>query len=112
MSIPKLHDMVCQAVLSDTFRTGILNGRRAELLGKCGLEPDEIAEIMAIRANTLEEFSAALLQIIHTREAALRRAPGGGMKTFGEVLWLRKPLLLPAPPEKVAPSAEREPANA
>jgi hypothetical protein len=64
-----LNELVSRAVVSDEFRSGILNGQRADLLRGFRLESDEIAEVMAIRANTLQEFSTAIERIMTSREA-------------------------------------------
>ena len=68
MSVRGLHILVGKAVISDEFRDGILNGRRDELIRSFDLEPEEVAEVMAIQANTLEEFAAAVEQIVESRE--------------------------------------------
>jgi hypothetical protein len=60
--------MVTRAVTSDQFRKGMMNGRRAELIREYDLDPDEQAEIMAIRANTEAEFYGAMDRIIVSRE--------------------------------------------
>jgi hypothetical protein len=64
-----LNELVSRAVVSDEFRAGILNGKRADLLRGFSLESDEIAEVMAIRANTLQEFSTAIERIMASRES-------------------------------------------
>lgn len=64
MSIRGLHTLVGRAVISEAFCKGVLNGRRAELLREVDLEPDEATEVMAIRADSLPEFAAAVHEII------------------------------------------------
>jgi hypothetical protein len=68
MSSRSLNELVSRAVVSDEFRAGILNGKRAELLRGFNLEPDEVAQVMAIRANTLQEFSAAIERLMGYRD--------------------------------------------
>ena len=60
MSARSLQKLVTQAVISTQFRAGIMNGKRGELIRTFDLEPEEIAQVMAIRANTFEEFAAAI----------------------------------------------------
>ena len=68
MSILSLQKMVGRAVVSDEFRAGILNGRKAELIRDLDLDPEETAQVMAIRASTLAEFAAAVEQIVTAHE--------------------------------------------
>lgn len=68
MSVPTLQRIVGKAVISDQFRAGLLNGQRGQLISGYDLEPDEVAEIMAIRANSLQEFAAAMESIVDSRE--------------------------------------------
>ena len=70
MSTRNLQILVGKAVVSDDFRIGILNGRRAELIRSFELEPDEIAGVMAIQAGTLTEFAAAIEQMVNPRETS------------------------------------------
>lgn len=67
MSKRALHLIVGEATLREAFRVGILNGHRAELLGKFDLEPDEYARVMAIQAQNLQEFAAAVEQMTDPR---------------------------------------------
>ncbi len=70
MSTRSLQILVGKAVVSDEFRIGILNGRRAELIRGFELEPEEIAGVMAIQAGTLAEFAAAVEQMVSARETS------------------------------------------
>ncbi len=70
MSTLRLQKLVGQAVISDDFRAGLMNERRAELLRLANLEPDELAAITAIRAANFAEFSAAVEALIEAREQA------------------------------------------
>ena len=67
MSKRALHLIVGEAMLRETFRAGILNGHRAELLYKFDLEPDEYAQVMAIQAQDIQEFAAAVEQMTDPR---------------------------------------------
>ena len=84
MSSVGLNLVVGQAVISDSFRHGLLNGRRAEMLRQFqdALEPEETAAVMAIAADDLVAFSVAVENFIRERdgrqpllaEAPLRQA--------------------------------------
>ena len=65
MSARGLQMLVGKAVVSDRFRVAVLNGRRVELLGDFDLKPEEVREVMAIQAETLAEFAAAVARIAH-----------------------------------------------
>lgn len=80
MSVRALQKLVGSAVISDNFRAGILNGRRAELLGAFDLEPDERAKVLAIEADTVAEFAGAIEELIGSRSlpAFFRPADRGG----------------------------------
>jgi hypothetical protein len=67
MSIRGLQFMVGRAVISDEYRSGILNGHKAELIRDLDLEPGESAQVMAIRANTLAEFAAEVDRIVQAQ---------------------------------------------
>jgi hypothetical protein len=71
MSTRGLLVLVGKAVVSDQFRAGILNGRRAELISGFDLEPEETAGVMAIRAADLVEFAAAVESMIAPRERSV-----------------------------------------
>jgi hypothetical protein len=98
MSIRNLEILVGKAVVSDQFRAGILNGRRAELLHEFDLEPDEASEVLAIQADTLAEFSAAIERIVHAREALRAHTADNGKQELAHSsagAWWRR--LGPAP---------------
>ena len=67
MSKIALQKIVGKIVISDNFRAGILNGRRAELISGFDLEPEEYAQVMAIQAQSQEEFAAEIQQITQPR---------------------------------------------
>ncbi len=67
MSLYGLQTLIWQAVVSDDFRKGVLNGQRAELITSLDLEADEAAQVMAIQTGTLPEFANGVLEIMHTR---------------------------------------------
>jgi CheY-like chemotaxis protein len=79
MSIVSLNAIVTKAVVSDRFRDGILNGRKAELIRDFDLDADEVAAIMSIHADSLAEFAAAIDELVRAREIASPAQPGIGM---------------------------------
>jgi hypothetical protein len=95
MSALILEQLVGKAVISDEFRAGLLNGRRAELIGSFGLEPDEVTAVMAIRASTLMEFAGAVEQLISGDEpaplAAAYQQASGGLGAYGQSVGFSSP---------------------
>jgi hypothetical protein len=76
MSINGLNEVVGRAIISDSFRAGLLNGRRAELLRQfeTRLEPDEQQAVLVIQASDFADFAAAVERLIAQREGR-RPAP-------------------------------------
>ena len=66
MSIKGLNDIVGTACISDNFRMGLLNGQRAELIGRPNfeLEPEEKLALLAIQADDLANFSVAVEHLV------------------------------------------------
>lgn len=69
MTIEALKTIVTKATVSDQFRAGMLGGKRTELLKDFELSPDELADVMAIRAATETDFYQAMGEIITRRSA-------------------------------------------
>lgn len=67
MSLYGLQTLVARSVISDSFRTAMLNGRRAELIRDLDLDPDEATQIMAIGADSLPDFANGVFEIMETR---------------------------------------------
>ena len=65
-----MNEIIGKAVISDRFRAGLLNGRRAELIRQpeFDLEPEEAMALMAIHADSLAEFAVAVEQLVEQRE--------------------------------------------
>jgi hypothetical protein len=82
-----LNRIVGEAVISDQFRTGLLNGRRAELVRdpRFQLEPDETAALLSIEADSLQDFAAAVEGFIDQRQ----KVPGSTTerKVLGQYRW-------------------------
>jgi hypothetical protein len=68
MSALAINKLIGRVLTSDHARAWVLNGRRADVLNEFDLDPDEFSDIMAIRANSLQEFSAAV-EMIYNRQA-------------------------------------------
>jgi hypothetical protein len=77
VSISGLNKLLGEAVVSDQFRAGLLNGRRAELVAdpRFTLEPDEAAALLSIQANNLAEFAVAVESYLSQRKSAPAAAP-------------------------------------
>jgi hypothetical protein len=82
-----LNKLLGEAVISDLFRAGLLNGRRAELLRdpRFQLDPDETADLLAIKAETLKDFAIAVEDMIERR--GRERAASGERAGFAPVRW-------------------------
>ena len=60
MFYPALEEVVGNAIIDREFRAGLLNGKRARLLNRFNLSPEETQMIMNIRADSLESFAGQL----------------------------------------------------
>lgn len=72
MSLMGLNQLLGEAVVSDQFRAGLLNGRRAELVAdpRFKLEPDEAAALLSIEADNLQDFAVGVESYLSQRKAA------------------------------------------
>lgn len=68
MTARTLQKIVGRAIISDDFRAGILNGKRAEILSEFDLEHEVFDTLMSIRAESLAEFAAAVEQLVRQNE--------------------------------------------
>lgn len=77
MSIMGLNQLLGEAVVSDQFRSGLLNGRRAELVTdpRFKLEPDEAAALLSIEADNLQDFAVGVERYLNQRKAAQTTQP-------------------------------------
>ena len=57
---PALEEVVGQAIIDREFRAGLLHGKRAGLLKRFDLTPEEQHALMTIRAESLEAFAGQL----------------------------------------------------
>ncbi len=72
MSTDGINRLLGEAVISDRFRTGLLNGQRSELVSdpRFQLEADETTALLSIQAESLQQFAAAVERFIEQRRAA------------------------------------------
>ena len=63
-STRRLDLLIGRAVVSDTFRAGLLNNQRATLLREWQVAPEDAAKVMAIRAETFETFAQGVCRIL------------------------------------------------
>ena len=69
MTIRGMNRIIGQAVISDRFRMGLLNGRRAELIRQpeFELDPEEAMALLSIQAENLAEFAVAVEGLLDQR---------------------------------------------
>jgi hypothetical protein len=77
VSLPALQLMIGTALTDSTFRKALLNGSRRKLLQTFPLSSDEIETLMAIRADTLEQFASEVHQhfVAPTQEPEIEPIP-------------------------------------
>ena len=73
MNYPVLEEVVGQAIIDRDFCAGLLNGKRARLLSRFSLSPEETQVLMSIRAESLEAFAVQLHRWIESQQPARRR---------------------------------------
>jgi len=83
----ELQGLVGRALVDPTFRTGLLNGRRAECLSEAHLTEEALAVAASAEATDLASFARQLDRWIDGRAGEGRAVPSGG-------LGLREPLLM------------------
>ncbi len=64
MAYESLQALIGAAVTDSEFRKALLNGSRSHAVKNLDLSDDELAAVMAIRAETLEQFAGQLDQWI------------------------------------------------
>jgi hypothetical protein len=76
MTDTAIQQMVCRAIVSDQYRVKLLGSERAEVLQASGLDAREQEALLAIRAETIEDFAASVERALRQwKHAALRRVP-------------------------------------
>jgi hypothetical protein len=88
MSSVGLNEIVGLAAISDSFREGLFNGRRAEMLRRveAPLDPEECQAVMAIEATALQEFAVAVQHLIEQRKGVAPMVPAEPV-VFQTVRW-------------------------
>jgi hypothetical protein len=78
MSVKGLNELVGRGCISDIFQAGLMNGRRAELIGlpEFDLEPDEAKALLAIKAESFTDFAAAVEGLAAQSKNRAERAEG------------------------------------
>jgi hypothetical protein len=64
MSALALQSLIGAALTDTNFRLALLNGSRQRVLQGFPLSPEEIQTLMAIRADTLEQFASQAHQLL------------------------------------------------
>ena len=62
MPTRRMDELVWAALTDSTFRAGLLNGHRREILDSLSLTEAERQALLAVQADTLEAFAGALCQ--------------------------------------------------
>ena len=75
MLYPALEEVVGQAIIDGEFRAGLLNCKRARLLSRFDLTPEEAQAVMSICAESLESFASQLYSWIETQQRRTRPMP-------------------------------------
>ncbi len=71
-----IQKIVCQAVVSDQYRARLLGSDRVEVLRCSGLDAREQEDLLAIHAETIEEFAAGVERVTRAWQRAGNRPPG------------------------------------
>lgn len=60
MRAPSFQTLIGTALIDNDFRKALLNGSRRKILQSFAFSGDEIEKMMAIRADSLEQFASEL----------------------------------------------------
>ena len=69
---PALEDIVGHAIIDREFCAGLLNGKRARLISRFNLTPEETQAVMSIRADSLQAFAGQLYRWIEAQQPRAR----------------------------------------
>jgi len=88
VSISGLNQLLGEAVVSDQFRAGLLNGRRAELVSdpRFKLEPDEAAALLSIEADNLQDFAVGV-ELYLSQRKSVQIGQGHTLSTHNTPRW-------------------------
>lgn len=73
MTHPVLEEIIGHAIIDRDFCAGLLNGKRARLIDRFNLTPEETQALMSIHADSLEAFAGQLYRWIEAQQP--RRRP-------------------------------------
>jgi hypothetical protein len=68
-----IQKIVCLAVVSERFRAQLLGAEREEVLRASDLDKQELEALMAIPAETIEEFAAGVERVTRTWKQGANR---------------------------------------
>jgi hypothetical protein len=69
---PALEEIVGHAIIDREFCAGLLNGKRARLISRFNLTPEETQAVMSIRADSLQAFAGQLYRWIEAQQPRAR----------------------------------------
>lgn len=67
-----IEEVVGYAIIDREFRADLLTGKRANVLSRFNLTPEERQALMSIRAESLESFAGQLVGWMQTQPAPAR----------------------------------------
>ncbi len=70
MTTLKLNALVTKALLDRDFQAAILNGHRRECLVNFGLSDDEMKAVLAVQANSLDQFIQQINALLYVSDIA------------------------------------------
>ena len=70
---PGLEELIGQAIVDRELRAGLLNGQKAQLLGRFDLTPEERQVLMSIQANSLGALAQQLQSWLQSEQPESRR---------------------------------------
>ncbi len=73
MTHPALEEIIGCAIIDRDFCAGLLNGKRARLIDRFDLTPDETQALMSIHADSLEAFAGQLYRWIEAQQPRSRQ---------------------------------------
>jgi hypothetical protein len=89
-----IHKIVCLAVVNERFRTQLLGAEREEVLRVSDLDKQEQEALLAIPAETIEEFAAGVERVTRTFKQ------GANRNRCREVFPFRSLIPMEAPPRE------------
>jgi hypothetical protein len=69
-----MREVIWRATIDADFRADLLNGSQAGMLNSFGLGPAETQALLAIRAQTLPEYAAGVLDLMGAAQGGAQAA--------------------------------------